>query len=456
MRSLQSRFILTSVIAVTLCLAVAGFALLQIFSESYSSRVQNELTGHINRLAAVIRFAPDGAIEAPEGGLADTRSLLPYGGLYWQIDDSLSRRELRSPSLFDYALPLPKDAHPLGVMHQYRLPGPEGKDVLVQERVLALNAPEGVRPVRIAVAVNAEEVDNARAAFALDLLPYVAVLAFLLVLMSMGQLWIGLRPLDRIGRDLEAIRARHVHRIAGPYPREVQPLVDRLNRLLDSQTEAMEKARGRASDLAHGLKTPLTVLTNNALTLRDKGEIEMADELDHLAETMLSHVEHELARARITPSPEQRSGDADVGKIIGETIRMLQHTEAGEHLHWRSHVPDDMTVPIDPHDFRELAGNLLENAAKWAKGEVFIRLSRETEGFRLTIEDDGPGAAPERLPELSRRGVRLDRVKPGSGLGLAIVSEIASVYDLALTLENRAEGGFRATITSAADGATAT
>jgi signal transduction histidine kinase len=450
MRSLQSRFILTSVIAVTISLAVAGFALLQIFGESYSSRVQNELTGHINRLAAVIRFAPDGKIEAPEGGLADNRALLPYGGLYWQIDDPVSKGELRSPSLFDYALPLPQDAHPLGVMHQYRLPGPEGKDVLVQERVLALNAPDGVRPVRIAVAVNAEEVDNARAAFALDILPYVAVLALLLVLMSMGQLWIGLRPLDRIGRDLEAIRDRRVNRLTGPYPREVQPLVDRLNRLLDSQTEAMEKARGRASDLAHGLKTPLTVLTNNALTLRDKGETEMADELDHLAETMLSHVEHELARARIAPSPEQRSGDADVGKIIGETIRMLRHTEAGESLNWNSDIPDDMTIPIDPHDFRELSGNLLENAAKWARSDVRVMVAKENHAFRLTIEDDGPGVPPERLPDLPRRGVRLDRIKPGSGLGLAIVSEIASVYDLTLTLENGAEGGFRATVASGA------
>ncbi|WP_137158219.1 HAMP domain-containing sensor histidine kinase [Rhizobium sp. FKL33] len=448
MRSLQSRFILTSVIAVTICLGIAGAALLHIFAESYSSRVQKELTGHINRLAAVIRFAPGGAIEAPEGGLADNRSLLPYGGLYWQIDDPASSRELRSPSLFDYALPLPRDAHPVGVMHQYRLPGPEGRDVLVQERVLALNAPEGVRAVRIAVAVDAEEVDTARAAFALDILPYVAVLAALLVLMSIGQLWIGLRPLERIGRDLEAIRDRRANRLAGTYPREIQPLVDRLNRLLESQTEIMEKARGRASDLAHGLKTPLTVLTNNALTLRDKGEIEMADELDHLADAMLSHVEHELARARITPSPEQRSGDADVARIIRETIHMLQHTEAGERLIWRSDVPDDMTVPLDPHDFRELAGNLLENAAKWARAEVVVTATKTDDGFELKIEDDGPGAAPERLADLPRRGLRLDLIKPGSGLGLAIVSEIASVYGLKLTLDNREEGGFRARVAS--------
>jgi signal transduction histidine kinase len=445
MRSLHSRFILTSVLVVSICLAAAFVALVQIFADRYSTRIQNELAGHISRLAAVSRFSADGRLEVPEQ-LPDNRFLVPYGGLYWQIDDSVGRVELRSASLFDYALPLPDDTHPVGVMHQYRLPGPEGKDVLVQERVLLLAAPEGKRPIRIAVAVNAEEVDNARAAFALDILPYLAALAVLLVLMSVLQLWIGLRPLDRVGRDLEAVRDRRFSRLPGRYPREVQPLVDRLNALLDSQAAAMEKARGRASDLAHGLKTPLTVLTNNALTLREKAEVEIADELDHLADTMKSHVEHELARARLTQSADQRSGDADVGKIVGETIRMLQHTEAGERLSWQTDIQDGLTVPIDPHDFRELAGNLLENAGKWAKRRVAVSAYGQDGLASLLIEDDGPGVLPDRLPDLPRRGVRLDRLKPGSGLGLAIVSEIASVYDLTLHLQNREEGGFRAEV----------
>jgi len=445
MRSLHSRFILTSLIVVSLCLTAAFVALIQIFADSYGTRIQNELAGHINRLAAVMRFSVDGKLQVPEQ-LPDNRFLVPYGGLYWQIDDPLSKVDLRSASLFDYVLPLPQEDHPVGVMHQYRLPGPEGKDVLVQERVLLLAAPEGGRPLRIAVAVNADEVDNARTAFALDILPYLGVLAVLLVLMSTLQLWIGLKPLDRLGGDLEAIRDRRVDKLTGSYPREVQPLVDRLNTLLESQAAAMEKARGRASDLAHGLKTPLTVLTNDALTLREKGEVEIADELDHLADTMLSHVEHELTRARIAPSPDQRSGDVDVGNIFRETIRMLQHTEAGERLSWQTNLQDGLTLPIDPHDFRELVGNLLENAAKWAKSRVAVTTVRRDGFTRLVIEDDGPGVSPERLPDLPRRGVSLDRLKPGSGLGLAIVSEVASIYDLTLSLQNRAEGGFRAEV----------
>lgn len=445
MRSLHTRFVLVSLVLVSLCLGAAFIALVQIFSESYSRRIQNELAGHINRLAALSRFSTDGKLQVPEP-LPDNRFLTPYGGLYWQIDDPVGKSELRSPSLFDFVLPLPLEEHPVGVLHQYRLPGPEGRDVLVQERVLLLAAPEGERPLRIAVAVNAEEVDNARAAFALDILPYLAALAVLLVLMYVIQLWIGLKPLDRIAQDLEAIGERGVSGLTGLYPREVQPLVDRLNALLRNQAAAMEKARSRASDLAHGLKTPLTVLTNNALTLRDKGEVEIADELEHLADTMIGHVEHELARARITPSADQRSGDADVGKIAGETIRMLQHTEVGERLSWQIRLDDGLMALIDPQDFRELAGNLLENASKWAKSRVDVSAFARDGHILLVIEDDGPGVPPDRLPDLPRRGVRLDRIKPGSGLGLAIVSEIAAVYGLTLNLQNGSEGGFCAKV----------
>lgn len=162
---------------------------------------------------------------------------------------------------------------------------------------------------------------------------------------------------------------------------------------------------------------------------------------------MLSHVEDELARARLTPGADQRGGDADVPRIVGDTIRPLQHTEAGERLSWEADLQEGLTAPIDPHDFRELVGNLLENASKCPKSCVAVTAVRCDGFIRVVVEDNGPGVSPERLPDLLRRGVRLDRLKPGSGLSLAIVSEIANVYNLALTLENRVEGGLRAAVT---------
>jgi signal transduction histidine kinase len=447
--SIRARFILISLVAVTLSLAAASAVLIHIFADSYGRRLQTELGSHINRLAASLDFSADGRLKPPASP-ADNRFLTPYGGLYWQIDDPDGGVELRSPSLFDYALPLPQDRHRRGTVHRYRLKGPEDTDVVVQERALSVATPTGKRLIRIAVAIDAAELDNARWTFAMAILPYVAALALFLVLMSLIQLWVGLKPLEQVGADLDAIRDRRADRLPGPYPRELQGLVDQLNRLFGSQKAAMDKARARAGDLAHGLKTPLTVLANNAYTLREKGETEIANELDGLADIMLAHVDHELARARLAPSPDQRRGDADVGTIIGQVIRTLKRTAAGETLAWSTDIPEGLSLPIDPHDFRELAGNLLENAAKWASSMITIEAKGTASGWSIVIEDDGPGVPADQIAEIWRRGVRLDHHKPGSGLGLAIAQEIAGVYGIALSLANRPGGGLRAAMTAPA------
>jgi signal transduction histidine kinase len=445
MMSIRLRFFIVSVISVTLALSLAAWFLVTLFADNYGRRIDAELTSHVNRLASVLEFDAAGNLQTPESP-ADNRFYQAYGGLYWQIYDTGRSIELRSPSLFDYVLPLPEDGHPPGAIHRYRLPGPEGSDVIVQERSLVVAAPGGSRLIRIAVALDANVLDTARSEFARAILPFIAALAAFLVLMSVLQLKLGLLPLSKVARDLDDVRERRSHSLPGPYPAELSGLVDQLNRLIDAQARTIEKARARAGDLAHGLKTPLTVIANNAYTLREKGETEMADELDHLAGSMLAHVEHELALARIANSPDLRSGDAGVGKIASDIIRTLKRTEAGERLNWRAEIPEDLMLPIDPHDCRELLGNLLENASKWAGTAVEITARAIPGGWRLTIEDDGPGVAEDKIGDLTRRGVRFDHQTPGTGLGLSIVKEICDVYGLGLALENRQAGGLRATV----------
>jgi signal transduction histidine kinase len=441
MMSLRARFFLVSVASVSVALLLALWFLVELFSDSYGRRIDAELTSHVNTLAGVLRFAPDGALMAPESP-ADNRFRQPYSGLYWQIDDPARKAVLRSPSLFDFALPLPDDAHAAGSIHRYRLPGPDGKDVIVQERAVIAAAPGGTRTIRVTVAIDAAVLDEARSTFARETLPYIAGLALFLVLMSIVQLRLGLAPLAKVAADVDAVTRRTAERLPGPYPAEFTGLTGQVNRLLEAQASAMEKARRRASDLAHGLKTPLTVLANDALTLREKGEAEIADELDSLARSMLAHVDHELTRSRIAHSAELRSADAEPAAIARDIVRTLKRTEHGETLEWTVTVPAGLMLPVDPHDLRELLGNLLENAAKWAVKRISITWSAGS----LVIEDDGPGVAPDRLGELTDRGVRLDHRKPGSGLGLAIVKEIVAVYGLALTIENRSPHGLRVTV----------
>jgi signal transduction histidine kinase len=158
---------------------------------------------------------------------------------------------------------------------------------------------------------------------------------------------------------------------------------------------------------------------------------------------MQSHVEHELARSRIAQTPDQRGSDADLAKIVHELVRTLKRTPDGETLIWTVNVPADDLLPIDPHDLRELIGNILENASKWAKTSITITSNREGTHRLVSVEDDGPGVAPDKIGTLTTRGKRLDHQKPGTGLGLSIVNDICDVYGIVLNIENREEGGLK-------------
>lgn len=331
MLSIRSRFLIVSIVSLTLSLSLATWFFIGLFSANLSERIDRELTGHINMLAGTLSFGPDGGLRRPDGP-RDNRFYQAYGGLYWQIVDPATGLELRSESLFDYALPLPDDVHLAGTIHRYRLKGPEGNDVIVQERLILLASPSGSQEVRLAVAINASELDEPAAGFGWTILPYITALGAFLVLMSVVQLYIGLQPLSAMARALEALHQRRQTKLTGAFPKELSGIVSQLNTLLDTQEQAMQKARARAADLAHGLKTPLTVISNNVLRLEEKGESQIAQELDMVSSSMLAHINHELARTRIAHNPDLRRSDADCARIASEVIRTLQRTEFGERL----------------------------------------------------------------------------------------------------------------------------
>lgn len=443
--SIRARFLLVSLASVPTALALAALFLISLFSANLERRVEAELTAHINNLAASIRFQPDGRIARPESFL-DRRFSEAYGGLYWQIEDEASRAQLRSESLWDFTLALPGDLPADGSVHHYELAGPDGTRLIAQERRVIVASPTGARNLRIVAAADRKPLDDASRGFGLDIVPYIVGLAIFLIAASLAQLIIGLRPLSTLTAGLDRIRERRSGRLDGVLPQEFAPVETALNRLLDSQSRAIGKARARAGDLAHGLKTPLTVLANDALTLRERGEPDIADEIDHLAAQMRSHVERELARSRIVASAEMRQSDGDLVAILGQIVRTLRRTSGGEALDWRIELPEALVLPVDPHDLRELAGNLVENAVKWTKTAVCIRWQGADGGGSLVIEDDGPGVDPEKIGSMTERGVRHDERTPGTGLGLSIVREICDVYGLALTIENRRSRGLRVSV----------
>jgi signal transduction histidine kinase len=445
MFSIRQRFFFISLASVILALVMASMVMIGLFTRNLERRVDVELAGHINTIAGALRFAADGKVELPERP-GDQRFDEAYSGLYWQVEDDQRNDQLRSPSLWDYALPLPSDLQETGSVDRYHLQGPDKTDLIVQERKIIVAAPDGNRAIRVAAAIDASDVAKASHAFMLDIVPYMVALAIFLIAASLAQLTYGLRPLSTITKGLDSIRERRSDRLDGFFPKELQPVVKAVNRLLDAQSQLIARARTRAADLAHGLKSPLTVMFNDAETLRERGEVEIADELVHLAGVMKSHVDRELARSRLVGSALLRSSDADLSASVNMITRTLRRTPRGEQLNWDIDIEEGLVIPIDPNDLQEFLGNIIDNAVKWSRSVVRIHAHKRDEKIKLSIEDDGPGATPEGLSMIMERGIRLDLQTPGTGIGLAIVSDIAAMYDLSVELRNLDTGGLQVII----------
>lgn len=426
-RSLRFRLLAAALVSVIAALLIAGISLILIFEHHVERRIGSELENHLNQITASVGVTDQGRI-AFRRELADPRFAQPLSGLYWQIQDKQRPTLLRSRSLWDNVIEMPQDELALGAVHEHLLPGPAGQELLVRERQFIFQPDVEAHRVRIAVAVDRRSLVQARNAFASDILPYLAVIAALLLLAAWMQVGIGLAPLDAVRRGVAEIRSGPRARLENHYPDEVMPLVDEVNGLLDAQSQAIERARAWTADLAHGLKTPLSALTADAQRLREQGNAAIADDLEQLAETMRRRVDRELIRARVRSGGSQVRGvSASVPQAVERIVRTLQRTPEGMRLNWFVHSPDRADAAIVSEDLTELLGNILENAAKWARKKVSVSLSAGEEIF-ISVEDDGPGVPSDQLEHLGLRGVRLDERKQGSGLGLAIARDIVEAY----------------------------
>ncbi len=442
--SLRLRVFAAGAASVTLALAVAALGLLWLFERHVERRVALELESDLRQLVSGISRAADGTLQVSRLP-ADPRFLEPLSGLYWQIAELPNGATLRSRSLWDASLDLPADRLADGDVHQHRLPGPGGAALLAVERSVVPPASLGGTHVRVAVAIDRAEIAAAARAFGADLLPALGVLALVLITAAWVQVTVGLRPLDAVRRRLGDVRAGRASRLGTAFPDEVRPLAAEVDHLLDAQEKAIARARSRAADLAHGLKTPLTVLASTAGDLRQRGDAAMADEIASVADGMRRHVERELARARAGLTG--RAGPpVPVRAVIDRVVRVLRRTPRGQELDWEIDVADDLRVAVDADDLAEMLGNLAENAVKWAHGTVRITGRIDACGLGLAVEDDGPGIPADGIGTALLRGARLDEAQPGTGLGLAIVSDLVEAYGAPLTLGRSPLGGLQATI----------
>jgi signal transduction histidine kinase len=443
-RSLRLRLLLLGGVTIGLALIIAGLGIAGLFERHVERRAVAELDTYLRQISAGVTFEAMGAI-AFKRTLPDPRFGEPLSGLYWQIEDETQKQLLRSRSLWDSVLRLPEDVLDIGKIHLHTIEGSAHSILLVRERSISYATPAGTHRVRISVALDTREIRAARAEFNSDAVKALALLGIALMAAAWAQISLGLRPLKTLRESVIAVQSGHETRIGVTEPQEVMPLVSAVNSLLDAQAEAMESAKARAADLAHGLRTPLTVLIADAAKLRESGAASMAAEIEELADTMRRNIDRELSRARLQGVHNLQIHETRIEPAVTKLVRALGRTPKGEELEWHVHVRQDIAAPLRESDLTELIGNLLDNACKWANESVTISAS-SGDAITIVIEDDGPGAPASFVHRLGERGLRLDEAVPGSGFGLAITHDIAKAYGGTLTLANVEPHGFRATV----------
>jgi signal transduction histidine kinase len=296
----------------------------------------------------------------------------------------------------------------------------------------------GVRATIVASAPRAAVIGPLREAMT-TLAISLAVLAAALVLAMLLQVRLGLRPLERLRLSVADVRAGRRDKVPAGQPREVQPLADELNALLDQNAANLERARRHVANLAHGLKTPLATLAVALPQSADK-----SDDLRDLVILMERRIRHHLGRARAAALAGPVRTRTVLGPRIADLSHILAKVNADKRVDFIAAVPDGFAVACEQQDVDEMLGNILENAFRWARTKVEVRVRGEGRQAAVSIEDDGPGLDPDQMSQAMRAGERLDESSPGFGFGLSITRELAELYGGSLLLERSTLGGLRA------------
>ncbi|MBB4101699.1 sensor histidine kinase [Allorhizobium borbori] len=443
-RSLRWRLLLAGAVAIFSALALSAIVLAILFDRHVERVAVSSLNARALALVAMVEpGGPAGAtIRKPP---ADPLYDQPFSGHYWQI--ALGGEIHRSRSLWDHQFSMAADGPVPGKPRTIVLEGPRKEALVAVEHALRVGSGKDAVPLRIIVAADRSEIAAARRAFLGDLVPYIAVLAALLLAASWAQITVGLRPLAQIGQRIAGLNSGGPSRIGQDLPTEVIPLASELDALLDARDRELERARHRAGDLAHGFKTPLQALLGDAQRLRDQGEDEISGSIEDVVAAMRRLVDRELARARIRSN--RNPGFCDPAALLRKVIAVLRKTPRGRDIDWRIEVENGLSARIDADDLTEALGALLENAMRHARDTVTARAAAQKGRVVITIEDDGTGVPDGDLLRLVERGVRLDESGEGQGIGLAIVADIVEAARGTLAFSN-ASPGLRAEISLAA------
>ncbi len=458
-RSIATRLFISATLLSVSVLLIAGVILTAVYRTSAESAFDERLGVYLRALVADLASgAPgdDAKSEArsdarPETGqLGDPQFELTLSGWYWQITrlDGSKPDIKASRSLFAARLPRLADSGVvagLGGARRGYAKGPDDRPLRIVERIID-TGDQGVYLVQ--VAATTEEIEAQMTDFEIDLSITFAILAVMLVGSSALQLRYGLQPLRRLQDGVIAIRRGDHDTIEGVYPRDIAPLAGELNLMIEANRDVVERARTQVGNLAHALKTPLSVIVNEAA--REPGAFSL--KVSEQATIMRDQVAYYLERARAAVSARKIGSATEVGPVVDGLVRTFEKIYQDRAVTFEAEGGAGIRFLGEKQDLEEMIGNLVDNAGKWAASAVRIGIAAETDAiskraaFTVTIDDDGPGLDPSQRAAAIRRGERLDESKPGSGLGLSIVDDLARIYGGAFTLETSPASGLRAAL----------
>lgn len=441
--SLARRLVLLAVGWSLAALVVVAVVVALVFQQGALRRFDAGLSDLIDNLISGSTIE-DGEVIAP--ALTDQRALRAYSGRYWDIAEPLPGGGVRSlvpsRSLWDSQLTVPADlparlkANPRKPI-AFDAPGVQpGERLRVVARWTSL--PGRDAPLVFMAAEDRRPIDREVRSSVTRIAIAFALLGLGLIVAVVAQVRVGLQPLFRLREEVAEVRRGKADRLAGAYPTELTPLTDELNALVAHNQETVERQRTHVGNLAHALKTPISVM----LTEAQQRPGPLAEVVTRQAEVMREQVDHHLRRARAAARSQGPGERTNVAEVLDELSRTLEKIFRGKGVEIDWDAPDDLWFAGERQDFMEIAGNAMENAGKFGRRRVRVRADvAGSDRMQLSVEDDGPGLPPDRRDEVIRRGARLDESAPGSGLGLSIIDELARAYRGELKLGDSPLGG---------------
>ncbi len=436
--SLAWRLIFVAGLWALVSLIVAGAVLVALFREAGEKALDDRLEVHMTAIISVL--ASEGEQISPDPRrIGDPRFNMPLSGWYWTVQSGSSVL-FESESLFGDVLKLPGLNGALEA--KSNIIGPAGRELrLLQKRIQFGSQP----PVTIAVAASTKELGESTASFARQAAITLGILGFGLIAAIFLQVRFGLRPLTELQESLGRVRQGKEEEVQEDLPKELKPLAVELNALIHSNREVVEHSRTQVGNLAHALKTPLSVITNEARSSQEP----LAQKVSEQADIMRGQVQHYLEKARMAAQRRVIGVSCEAAPVITRMARAMEKIHRDKAPQITVSIDETLLFRGEQQDLEEILGNLLDNACKWCDKKVSVTLKNNDSSaslLKLIVEDDGPGLGTEEKKRALRRGQRLDETVPGTGLGLSILVDIAGVYGGSFELDDSKLGGLKATV----------